>query len=421
MSEHDNIVLVTVDSLRTDYCGFAGGSDSHTPAMDRLAEDGTVFENAIAPGPATIDSMPVIFSGQFYPRPAADWSAVEEPALVREHMHARETIPERLSRRGYETAAFTTNPWTSRRYGFDEGFDHFEDFMDVDTNRAETNGGDSNGGFLERLAKNDDGGASIKSLQLLLDWQRQNDMFQSWETFYDEVVAWADQAAEPYFIWIFLVDAHMPFLPPAGFHSQSRLATIAANLWLYLDTRRFESVLGDRLQRAYGDTVRYVDDRMGRLYEDLADDDPIFVVHGDHGEEFGERGVYGHGSHLSEELIRVPLLVANGPVGRIDRPFSLTDLPVLLEYLADGNTADGLVRPFVQSRNFDPKIAARGDGWKYVESDDGGRLYRLERDGTVHETEDSDLQAVGRDIISRWNVEDAERRRIVDAAREVSV
>ena len=413
MSDHDNIVLITVDSLRADYCGFTGGSDSHTPVMDQLAEDGMVFENAIAPGPATIDSMPVIFSGQFYPRPEDDWSAVEEPELIRNHMHARETIPERLSRRGYETAAFTTNPWTSRRYGFDEDFDHFEDFMDVEST------GGTDGGFLEQVAKNDDGGASIKSLQLLLDWRRQNDMFQSWETFYDEVVAWASETEEPYFIWIFLVDAHMPFFPPSGFHSQSRMSMIAANLWLYLDTRRFETVLGERLRRAYGDAVRYVDNRIGQMVEDLKDSDPIVVVHGDHGEEFGERGIYGHGQSLSEELINVPLLVANGPVGRVHQPFSLADLPTLLERIADGRQMEDVTKSVVQSRNLDPKTAVRGVDWKYVEGEDERNVLRVGNGTTPSSLEDPDRLSLGQDIAARWKIEDTERRRIVRAVADV--
>ena len=54
MSEdRPNIVLVTVDSLRADHCGFMGYEEDTTPTMDAMAEDGLVLENAIAPGPAS--------------------------------------------------------------------------------------------------------------------------------------------------------------------------------------------------------------------------------------------------------------------------------------------------------------------------------------------------------------------------------
>ena len=414
MNSDNNIVLITIDSLRADSCGFTGGQDSHTPAMDRLADDGLVFESAIAPGPATTDSMPVIFSGEFYPMPEADWSVIDEPERIRDHMRARETIPERLRKRGYETAAFTTNPWTSRRYGFDEGFDYFEDFMSVDTSTSGLIDG-----FVDQLAVDDNGGAIIKPLQLLQDWRRQNDMFQSWETFYDDVIEWTERAEEPYFLWIFLVDAHMPYLPAREFRSQSQLATLAANMWLYLGNKRLESIFDPRLRQAYGDTVRYIDDRLSQMTDDLADDDPLFVVHGDHGEEFGERGVYGHGQNLSEELIRVPLLIANGPGGRIDRPFSLANLPVLLERLADGCPVDDLVQSAVQSRNFDPKITARGKNWKYVEGEDDEKLYGICDERPNIEIRNQELQAVGQDIVANWQRNDDERQSIKCSVREV--
>lgn len=414
MSDPDNIVLVTVDSWRADYCGFMGGSNSHTPAMDRMASEGLVFENAIAPGPATTDSMPVSFSGDFYPRPDPEWSAIDDPDFIRNHMRARETIPERLVHRGYETAAFTTNPWTSRRYGFDEGFDHFEDFMGSETTKK-----GPLEGYLDRLLTDEDGGSAIKPVQLLLDWRQQNDMFQSWETFYDDIIAWTEQASEPYFLWIFLVDAHMPFFPIDEFRSQSRLETILTNLWLYLGNDRFESMFGGRLETAYGDTVRYVDDRFGQLTTDLEASDPVFIVHGDHGEEFGERGVYGHGQNLSEELIKVPLLIVNGPSGRVRQPFSLADLPKLIERLADRGSIEDLARPFVQSRNFDPKTAVRGADWKYVVSENDEHLYTSGSECGENEMVHRELQLIGQDVTSKWQQESREREQITRSAQEI--
>ena len=412
MNDAPNLVLITVDSLRADYCGFMRENGSHTPIMDRMADNGLVFENAIAPGPATLDSMPVIFSGEYYPKPDPNWSAIGDPDVIRGHMQSRETIPERLADRGYETAAFTTNPWTSRQYGFDDGFDHFEDFMDVDT---KTDG--PVGRFLETVATDDDGTPRIEPLKLVLDWHRQTDMFQSWDTFYDDIVEWTENATEPYFLWIFLVDTHMPFLPIDEFRSQSRLATYASNLWLYLDDRRFESILGERLRTAYTDTVEYVDDRIGRLADDLSDHDPVFVLHGDHGEEFGEYGDYGHGQRLSEELIHVPLLVTNGPRGRIERPFSLVDLPELLERLADDREIDELPRPVVKSRNFDPKIAVRGADWKYVLDVDGEHLFDPSTGRTL--TDETGLLALGRDVATRWQNDETERQEILRSVHEL--
>lgn len=412
MSECKNVVMVTVDSLRADYCGFSGGTESHTPALDQHASDGFVFENAIAPGPATLDSLPVIFTGSYYSKWETEASPVEEPELVRDFVSARETIPEQFAERGYETAGFTTNPWTSRQYGFDQGFDHFEDFMDAS---------DSNS-LLDRLGETVRTGSGSQSelLRLLLNWQQQNDMFQSLDTFYDDVIEWTRQAEEPYFLWLFLVDTHMPFLPVGESRSQSILETYLANLWLYLDSNRLESVFGPRLRAAYADTVRAVDSGLDRLITDLAADEAVVVVHGDHGEEFGERQVYGHGHALSEELIRTPLFVANGPTGRVERPFSLSELPSLLERLAEDQDVADLTEPFVRSRNRDPKIAARGTNWKYVESENEERLYRISNSGVEQRIDDADLLSLGQDIVAHWRTAEAERQAIVQATGRIS-
>lgn len=414
MSDRDNIVLVTVDSLRTDYCGYVTDKGSCTPALDRLAEDGLVFENAIAPGPATLGSMPVVFSGEYYPRPDPEASVPEKRSAIRDHMNARETIPNLMSRRGYETAAFTTNPWTTRRSGFDDGFDHFEDFMDVDRSEGRLDR------LLDRFGDGAGEGIAADVLDLVSKWKQQNIMFQSWETFYDDIIEWTRHAEEPYFLWVFLVDTHMPYLPKENFASQSALTTYAANLWLYLGSERFESLFRDPLLTAYEDTVRYTDTFLERLTDDLAADDPVYVVHSDHGEEFGEQGVYGHGTHLSEELIRTPLVVGNGPSGRVDQLFSLSDMPSLLERLADGEDVDDLPEPVVHTRNMDPLSAARGDGWKYVTDGNEETLYRVPDGHNQFEIWDSDLLETARDLVAHWESDEAERREIARAADKLA-
>jgi len=52
------LVLVTVDSLRADHCGFHGCDRDTTPTLDRKAAAGVDFEHAIAPGPKTPSPFP---------------------------------------------------------------------------------------------------------------------------------------------------------------------------------------------------------------------------------------------------------------------------------------------------------------------------------------------------------------------------
>jgi len=101
-----NIVMVTADSLRADHCGFIDSSSSLTPTIDRLAAEGVSYSEAIAPGPRTPSSVPVLFTGEFMTDDEewsmADWQGRQ--SRIGRHMDRFRHVSERLQRRGYETA-----------------------------------------------------------------------------------------------------------------------------------------------------------------------------------------------------------------------------------------------------------------------------------------------------------------------------
>ena len=334
-----NIVLVSIDSIRADHCGFMGYEEDTTPTLDEMAAAGTVFENATAPGPSTPESMPVIFTGE-YPAEhesnsdgaGADAALATRRERIRTHMEARDTLPERLSRLGYSMAAFTPNPFTSRHFGFDQGFDRFRDFMDR-----------SHGSLYDRIFQGflEGSGTSSMARVLLNFWQRE-EVFKPWETYYDEVVEWARQATEPYFLWVFLMDAHNPYMAGSGHRSQSRLETFHANYRFWRDSHEtpFSPTVHDRLVTAYDDAIKYSDAFLERLQSDLAADDPLIAVHGDHGEAFGEHGTYGHEPHLYDENIHVPLVISDDANRTVTDPVSLRTLPALLHDIAAGDSRE---------------------------------------------------------------------------------
>jgi len=414
MAENRNVVLLTIDSLRADYCGFMGEDRGLTPQMDQHAGDGLVFTNAVTPGPSTLDALPGIFTGEDIPDGDGD---IQD--RLGHHLRARRSIPERFAEAGYETAAFTANPWTSRQYGFDTGFDQFEDFFQGtdDSTRSDTQTAS------ETAADGTSGSVLSEPIRLVRRWAGESSMFQAWGSFYDDVLAWTEQATEPYLLWLFLVDVHMPYLPVSGFRSQTRPETYAANLWLYLTGHSpgvFESLFRPRLHRAYEDTIRYTDDLFGEFTADLAGDDPVFVVHSDHGESFGEDGIYGHGPTLSPEQTHVPLFVANGPQGRIDEPFSLRRLPELLLSLGTGTPSiDTVTDPIVRSRNRDPKFALHTEDWQYVDSDGDGTLYDL-TGADRSPAKAPPLESLAEDLVDRWKTVEHERTRLTEATRAVA-
>ncbi|MFO7899763.1 MAG: sulfatase-like hydrolase/transferase, partial [Planctomycetota bacterium] len=316
---------------------------------------------------------------------------------------------------GYETAAFTANPWTSRFYGYDRDFDSFEDFM----------AGDLSSRF---IAEGKPRGPIAPIVQLLNWWQGQ-DMFMSWEAFYDDVLAWLADADRPYFLWLFLVDVHTPYLPPAEHLSRSRAVTYLANLALFFGGTflPLRSVLHGPLVDAYEDTIRHVDRFVDRLTTDLEalGEEPLVVLTADHGEAFGEEpvfgetDVYGHGNGVAEHQLHVPLVVLNGPSGSVRRPFPVRRLPALLTTLATGGDLESLLEPVAWARTYDPAVLVRGADWRYAWSPTDERVTVRSGDGWT-EVDHPELAFVGRRLVDRALEGERERRRIRDATADVA-
>ncbi|MFC5135080.1 MULTISPECIES: sulfatase [Haloferacaceae] len=401
MGDPRNVVLVTIDSLRADRCGHLGHDGGLTPTIDELAEDGLRFHNAIAPDGSTRGSSTTFMTGDYpFDRPGVD-----RRETIRRQLRARDTIAERFGRMGYETGAFTANPWTSRSFGFDKGFDHFEDFMDDTTsNRFDVDG-------------NGDGGAVRGTAIRLLDWWEGQEMFMSWESFYDDIERWIRSAEEPYFLWVFLVDVHMPYIPPKEYLRFWPL-TYAANAWLFGGANdRTSPLFRKQLLSAYDRTVEYTDDFVATLLDDVGDDTAV-CVHADHGELFGEDGRYGHG-YLHESVINVPLVVGNVPAERVDRPVSLEAIPELLTGLAVGDRPT-VERPYVTTRNNAGMRIARGSNWRYQRTT-GGESVSIRENGQWHRREEHPLYEIGRSIVRRRDATDAERERVATAVRDLEV
>jgi|AntRauTorcE11898_2_1112593.scaffolds.fasta_scaffold00314_15 arylsulfatase A-like enzyme len=399
MADPRNVVLVTVDSFRADRCGHLGCDKNLTPTIDKLAEEGLQFDNAIAPAGATRGSSTSFMTGDYpFSRPGAD-----RRESLRGQVRARDTIAERFKRMGYETAAFTANPWTSRSFGFDKGFDHFEDFMEETTsNRFRDGGGDA--GPVREMATR------------LTDWWAGQEMFMSWESFYDDIEQWRQSAEEPYFLWVFLVDVHMPYIPPKEYLSMWPL-TYAANAWLFGGADdRLSPLLRDRLISAYDSTVEYTDEFVATLLDDVGDDS-VVCVHGDHGELFGEEGRYGHG-YLHESVINVPLVVGNVPSERVKDPVSLKSLPELLTGVAVGDRPT-VERPYVTSRNNDGMRIVRGRDWRYQRTTEDESV-ALRTDGRWQlQGDDHPLHEIGRSIVERERATEAERQHVVSAVQNI--
>ncbi|WP_434522789.1 sulfatase-like hydrolase/transferase [Halorubrum sp. AS12] len=404
----ENIIFVTIDSLRADHCGHHGYNRETTPTLDQMASEGLVFENAIAPGPRTPDSLPAIFTGY---RPIPDDQRIEsEREVISNHLNRHTTLAEHFSKKGYDTAGFTPNPYTSRYFNFDTGFHHYQDFMDEDRSRR----------LFERILE----GGSLPSvaLRLLLSGIQRENVFKPWEAYYNEILEWIESASEPYFLWVFLMDCHIPYLANSETRTQSRLNSYYANLRWYWEDKdeRFPDQDHDRLVTAYDDSIRYSDAFLNQLSSDISD--ASFVVTADHGESFFEHGRYGHPPEcLYEENINVPLVVYDGSTeGSVSKPVSISDLGNLLNSISEGTPKMSSPNTIVSHPLGGDKVAVRGDKWKYISKSvsngsDTAEVYNLldnpDETNNIAETE-SQLSEIGQSICARRSSQEREREMI---------
>ena len=412
-SENQNIVLITADSLRADHCGFLNSAMATTPTLDRMAEEGVVFENAVAPGPRTLSSIPEIFTGKHLPKTEADdWSYEVRMSRIGGHMANNTALPERLGDRGYATAAYTANPWTTPGTNFEKGFDHFHEIKN------------------EREMVNRFSGTALEPITWMSNWMFKETWFSQWPTFYEDILQTVEQLESPYFLWVFLLDTHTPFMVPR------RDRTESSTLGMYDAVIRGSSIFGEqegksyyrkdispgmesRLRQAYRDSIRSVDRFVNNLWHDMRDDDPTFVFHSDHGEAFGEHGTYGHQQTMYEENLHVPLLVYNcGRRGRVRQPISLRRLSDMLTSYAD----EGSLEPaewtseYTVSRTEDSEtMAVRSERWKYISSGGSEELYDLYEDPTERRNlldRETEVAAQFRSVLESY------RREIPDSPSE---
>ena len=383
--EPRNLVMVSIDSLRADHCGYLGGDSGLTPTLDRFASDGVAYQTAIAPGPQTFSSMPAVFTGR--PRPPTDLESYPQNthwkrrlAALKEHLSRFDTLPERLKAAGYETAGITPNPWTTRAAGFDKGFDRFVD-ASKPSERTLTES------FLERIPGID---SDTRSMELFRNLLSGSEFFAQWEALKEDIAAAREALSEPYFLWVFVLDTHYPFLPTRAHRREgSFFSTYYSALRSNDPMRGKGGSLSPRVQkslfRSYRDSVRASDAFLEYLESTLAEDDPVFLVHSDHGESLGDHGNYGHNHRqVYEENIHVPYVVANAGVSAsVEEPTSLTAIPRTVESIA-------------RSGGFDPHKPAgptaittsecganrtlREERYKYLEHEGETELYDLKAD-----------------------------------------
>jgi len=244
-----NLVIVTLDTTRADRIGAYGSPSVETPAFDRLAQEGVLFEQAVSVAPLTLPAHSSLFTGKFPPE-----HGVRDNGgffLGAEHL----TLAEVLKSRGYRTGAFVGAYVLDSKWGIDQGFETYFDQFDLSEQRA----------------------VSLGAIQ-----RPANEVI-------DRALPWIEQAADaPFFTWIHLYDPHTPYRPPEPFATRYK-------------------------GHPYNGEIAFADSQIGRVLARLQAlglyERTVIMVIGDHGESLGDHGEAAHGFFIYNSVTHVPFVV----------------------------------------------------------------------------------------------------------------
>lgn len=274
------MVVISIDTLRADHLPVYGAHQVETPALDALAKDGVVFENAVAQVPLTLPSHVSLFTG-----------LLPFQHGVRDNLGYRlagsvPTLASLLRARGYATGAAVSAIVLEHGTGIAEGFDFYDDAIEI-RELGEPMGRVQRSGF--------------QTERILEEW-----------------IAGVP-SSKPFLAFLHLYEPHSSYDPPEPFRSR-----YASNL--------------------YDGEIATADAIVGRFLEFLKGrglyDRSCIVFLSDHGEALGEHGEDEHGILLYRATTHVPLflkLPGSADAGRRrSAPAQLTDvLPTLLSILGE--------------------------------------------------------------------------------------
>ena len=369
-----NVVIITLDTTRADRLPVYGFMDTSMPALEQLAREGVVFDQATSVSPLTRPAHTSLFTGLFPPGHGVRDNADE--ALDARHT----TLAEVLHDRGFQTGAFVGSIVLGPERGLAYGFDRYSGVGSARPDRS----------LAEDAGKSPAGSRGR---------QRRADEVVT------DAVRWLDGVAgSRFFLWAHLYDPHGPYDPPEPYRST------------YSDP--------------YIGEIAFADSQIGRLLDALDArrlmSRTIVIVAGDHGESLGDHGEQAHGVFIYESVLRVPLIIRTPAVspGRIGGVVRLTDvMPTVLDLLGipapriDGVSLVDLLtgrRRTLDLEAYSESEYPRRLGWSPLRALRDGRfklidaprpeLYDLERDPFEERNLYAERQAMAAAMIQRLQV-----------------
>lgn len=342
MAKKPNIILITIDSLRARNLGFMGYKKNISPNLDRLAEKSTVFTQAYVVGPNSSHSFPSLLTST-YP---LDYQALH----IDEN---RELLSEVLKKQGYLTICLQTSPFLSEYFGYNRGWDYFEDIA-IPVPKSKFFNPHSFHGRLQdiliRLSINTSPHIFFGLLYLrnkVKKLFKETKPYKTGAPFINRIIKDFIEAnkdgEKPFFLWAHYQDVHGPFVP-YDCHYKERPLTYSELIGRNLPTlianypsknKFFKKFAGKHIGKTiefYDDGIKYFDEQLGDLLSFIEkqniSQETILCIASDHGDEMLEHGGVGHyDSRLYNEILHVPLLIKipGRPGGKKEEKVSLID------------------------------------------------------------------------------------------------
>ena len=309
-----HVLMVVIDTLRADHLGCYGYDRETSPTIDRLAQQGVLFERCYATSSWTLPSFVSLLSGLYPTSHGADtWSSMMGENIP--------WLPEKMQRAGYHTIGVSSNPFLTRKQGVERGFDTFDDQTVLAS--AEWSFPLLESQHKAIVLASTASTATRRAMELLAE--RPED--------------------KPVFMMVHYMDCHADYVPPAPWDTMFD-PEYDGEVTGHLQSQNYGTDLEDRdvehIESLYDGEIAHVDAHIGQLLQHLEAiemaDETLVVLTSDHGEELMDHGGWSHGHTLYEEVVRVPLIIVwPGQLRqsyRVSQAVSLVDVvPTLTEFL----------------------------------------------------------------------------------------
>lgn len=323
-----NIIFILEDTLRADRLGCYGHPGELSPMMETLARDGVLFERVIATSSWTLPSVASYFCGYY---PTVHKVTSYEQALqagrvgggtVRYFGDQFQTLAEVLQAHGYLTAGFSANPFITERYGFAQGFEHFDASFAANTTTGEV----VNAAALRWLAQRD----ASRPLFLYLHYMDIHDPYKASDTYVDPLVNAVKRMTDRRLLTPAETKRHRPYF--------SKSAIAYRNSPRHSRLFKYAEYWQARYDAGVPQAGQYLDELRAELTEMELWDDAYVILTSDHGESLGEHLLWAHGLSAHQDQLHVPLILrwpGKLPAGRrIPQTVRLFDImPTLLAQL----------------------------------------------------------------------------------------